>query len=81
MIISDGPNTGPHIGILRFNIFIHRMMEDGSIDPDIIDCVEDFKDNKMAHQGEIHVVGYNKENCIDKVKRLLESLGDKNGKE
>lgn len=80
MIVPEKRNLGPHIGVVKFNIFVHKMLDDGSIDPQIIDCSNDFKDNEMSNLGEIHVVGFDKWDCIKKVKKLLESLSKKNGK-
>lgn len=76
MIVPDTRNIGPHIGIIKFNIFVHKMLSDGSIDPQVINCSEDFKENQMTNLGEIHVVGFDKWDCIKKVKKLLEELGD-----
>lgn len=76
MIVPDTRNIGPHIGIIKFNIFIHKMLSDGSIDPQVINCSEDFKDNQMTNLGEIHVIGFDKWDCIKKIKELLEELGD-----
>lgn len=70
-------NLGPHIGTLKFNIFINRMLPDGSIDPMTIDCSDLFQDNKMSSMGEIHVVGFDKWDCVKKIKEKLESLGEK----
>lgn len=79
-MIREKINIGPHIGTIRFNILIHRMLDDGSIDPAIVDCTDEFQALGMTNIGEIHVTGYDKNNCIDKVKNLLESLGKPNGK-
>ena len=73
-------NIGPHIGILRFNIFVHRLLPDGSIDPEIIDCSDLFYDNEMTNRGEIYVNGIDKWDCVKRVKDKLESLNDNNGK-
>jgi hypothetical protein len=81
MIVPNKSDKSPHTGIIRFNIFIHRVLDDGSIDPEIIECVEDFKGNQMANRGEISVMGFNKQDCISKVKKLLEALGENSGKE
>jgi hypothetical protein len=67
-------NLGPHVGIVRFNIFIHKMLPDGSIDPVVVDCQGEFRDSKMASIGEFHVTGFDKWNCIEKVKKKLENL-------
>jgi hypothetical protein len=67
-------NTAPHIGIIKFNIFIHKLLPDGSVDPILADCSSDFKDCKITNAGELHVTGYDKLNCINKIKERLESL-------
>lgn len=67
-------NLGPHVGIVKFNIFVHKLLPDGSIDPVLVDCANDFQNNKMASTGEFHVIGYDKWNCIEKVKQKLENL-------
>jgi hypothetical protein len=81
MIIPNKSDKNPHTGIIRFNIFIHQIMSDGGVDPEIIECIDDFKDFNMANRGEIHITGFNKHDCISKVKKILEGLGDANGKE
>jgi hypothetical protein len=79
-MIREKFNVGPHIGILKVNLYIHRMLDDGSVDPEIVDCTEEFQNLKMTNKGEIHVVGYDKKDCIEKVKNMLESLGKTNVK-
>jgi len=79
-MIRERINIGPHMGLLKFNIFIHRVLEDGSIDPQPVDCTDEFQKLGMTNLGEINVTGYDKNNCIEKVKTLLESLGKENGK-
>lgn len=76
MIVPDTRNIGPHVGIVKFNIFIHKMLSDGSVDPQIVDCSEDFRENEITNLGEIHVIGYDKWDCIKKVKNILENLGE-----
>lgn len=67
-------NLGPHVGIIRFNVFVHKMLHDGSIDPLIVDCSSEFKDCAMTNLGEIHVVGFDKYDCVKKIKERLEIL-------
>lgn len=73
-------NIGPHIGLLKFNIIVHRMLPDGSMDPEIIDCSDLFKDHQITNRGELHVVGVDKWDCVQKIKEKLESLNKSNGK-
>lgn len=75
MIERAKRNVGPHVGIVRFNIFIHRMLPDGSIDPEIVDCSDLFKDHNMTQAGEFYVNGFDKWDCAKKIKTKLESLG------
>ena len=75
MIERTKRNVGPHIGIVRFNIFLHRMLPDGSLDPEVVDCSDLFKDHSMTQAGEFHVTGFDKWDCAKKVKEKLESLG------
>jgi hypothetical protein len=79
-MIREKVNIGPHMGLVRFNIFIHRVLDDGSIDPEVVDCNDEFQKLGMTNLGEIHVTGYDKNNCIEKVKDILENLGKSNGK-
>lgn len=67
-------NLGPHVGIIKFNIFVHKLLPDGSVDPLIVNCKDEFVNSKMASAGELHVTGYDKWNCIEKIKQKLESL-------
>jgi hypothetical protein len=78
MINRPKRNIGPHVGIVKLNIFIHRLLPDGSIDPEHIDCSDDFKDNNMTTQAQLTVKGFDRWDCVQKVKKLLEGLS--NGK-
>jgi hypothetical protein len=72
-------NTAPHVGVIRVSVFVHRMSSDGSIDPDPIDCSDLFKDHAMAKKAEMHVKGFDKWDCVKKVKDTLDRMND-NGK-
>jgi len=76
MIPRPTNNLGPHIGIIKMNIFIQKLLPDGSVDPKIIDCSDLFQDMDMTSMGEIHVVGFDKWDCVRKVKQKLESLSN-----
>ena len=65
-------NTLPHIAIIKFSVFVHRMMPDGSIEPEPIDCSDLFKEFHMAKNAEIHVQGFDKWDCVEKIKQTLE---------
>jgi hypothetical protein len=73
----DQTNLGPHTGIIKFHVYVHKILPDGSIDPVIVDCSDLFRDFEMTNIGQIYVNGYDKWNCVQKVKALLEGLGDK----
>ena len=72
-------NTCPHVGIIKVSVFMHRMSSDGSIDPDPIDCSDLFKDHEMAKNAQIHVKGFDKWDCVQKVKETIDRMND-NGK-
>lgn len=74
MINRPKRNIGPHVGIIKLNVFVHRMLPDGSIDPEVLDCSDDFKDNKMTNQGEFHIRGFDRWDCVKKIKEKLEGL-------
>jgi hypothetical protein len=74
MINRQKRNTGPHVAVIKFNIFIHRLLPDGSIDPEILDCSDDFKDNDASSESELSVTGFDRWDCVRKVKKKLESL-------
>lgn len=67
----------PYVGIISFNIFVHRLLEDGSLDPEILDCAADFDKIGMSKQAEVSVTGFSKEECLqeikDKIERLIEN--------
>jgi hypothetical protein len=77
MKARDQTNLGPHTGIVKFNIYVHKILSDGTIDPVIVDCSDLFRDFEITNMGQIHVNGYDKWNCVQKIKSLLEGLGDK----
>lgn len=76
MIIRKKRNVGPHIATIRMNIFVQRILPDGSIDPEIIDCSDDFKDNDMASKAEIRITGFDRWDCIRKIKQKLEEMSE-----
>jgi hypothetical protein len=69
-------NIGPHIAKVTFNIFVHKMMTDGSIHPVIVDCRDLFKDSQIAQKGELYIEGFDIWDCVSKVKQKLEKLGE-----
>lgn len=64
----------PHIAIIKFNIFVHELANDGSIDPFVIDCEEEFNRIGCSEQCEIKIVGLNKWDCLTKVKKVMEDI-------
>ncbi len=69
-------NVGPHVGVVKFSIYVHRILPDGSIDPEVINCADLFKDHEISNQAEIYIEGYDKWNCVEKIKQKLEGLKD-----
>lgn len=67
-------NLGPHVATIKFNIVIQKVLTDGSIHPEIIDCKSLFKNNEIAQKGELVVYGYDIWNCVENVKQKLENL-------
>lgn len=67
-------NVGPHIAIIKFNVFVHRLLPDGSIDPEVIDCSDLADQYKIGKLGEFTITGYDKWNCVEKLKKTLEGL-------
>jgi hypothetical protein len=50
------------------------MNADHSIDTQMVDCSDLFKDHEITDLGEIHVIGFDKWECVRKIKDKLESL-------
>ena len=69
-----GEDGGPCIGIMRFNIFVHRILEDGSVEMAVQDCSKEFEDMEMSDTLEIKVIGFTKAECIESIKNKLEKL-------
>lgn len=67
-------NVGPHIAIIKFNVFVHRLLPDGSIDPEVIDCSDLGEKYQIGQLGEFTITGYDKWNCVSKLKTVLEGL-------
>lgn len=74
MIARDQTNLGPHVGIIKFHIYVHRLLPDGSLDTEIVECTDLLNDHKITKVGQIHVTGYDRWNCVEKVKNILEGL-------
>lgn len=64
----------PYVGIIRFNIFIHKMNPDGSIDPEVVDCSEQFSNTNIANKAELKITTIGLENCIQEIKNKMEKL-------
>ena len=67
-------NLGPHVGIVKFAIYVHKMLPDGSIDPHVIDCSDLFKDHEISNAAEIYIQGFDKWDCVRKIKERMENL-------
>lgn len=74
MIIKPSNEDGPCCGKIIFNIFIHSMLPDGSLDPEVLDCSDEFNDCSASPIGEIFVSGVNKRECVKEIKKILERL-------
>ena len=48
MKARDQTNLGPHTGIIKFNIYVHKILSDGTIDPVIVDCSDLFRDFEIS---------------------------------
>lgn len=64
----------PYVGIVRFNIFIHKMNPDGSVDPEIVDCSEYFKNFKISSKADLQVSEIGLLKCIESIKEKMEKL-------
>lgn len=67
-------NLGPHIGVIKFAIYVHKVLPDGSIDPYVIDCSDLFNEHQMSNAAEITVTGFDKWDCVRKIKEKMENL-------
>lgn len=76
MIVKSNGDDVPCVGIINFNILIHKLLNDGSIDPEILDCSREFSESNSSNVAQITVTGINKLDCVNKVKRTLERLND-----
>lgn len=74
MIIKHSQGDVPCVGIIRFNVFVHKLLSDGSVDPEMLDCTQEFDECGASNVAEIRIEGFNKSDCVNKVKKLLESL-------
>lgn len=76
MILKTNDSDVPCVGIIDFNVFVHKILIDGSIDPEILDCSEEFMENNTSSVAQITITGTNKRDCVNKIKTLLERLTD-----
>jgi len=74
MILKTNDSDVPCVGVIDFNIFIHKMLNDGSLDPEILDCSEEFSESNASPVAQITVIGINKKDCVNKIKQILEKL-------
>ena len=66
--------SAPHVAVIQFNVFVHRLLHDGSLDPEIVNCEEEFQKLGMSNEAELSVSGFDKEECLRLVKEKLERL-------
>lgn len=64
---------GPHNAQILFTIHVFPMSTDGSLLPDMLPS-EELKEFGITNKAVFNIVGYNKADCIKKVKEVLESL-------
>jgi hypothetical protein len=64
----------PYAGIISFNIFVHRLLPDGSLDPEVLDCAKDFDKIGMSGEAELSVTGFSLEECLTEIKNKIERL-------
>ena len=74
MLDREKRNTAPHVALINFNILIHRLLPDGTIDPQVVDCSDLFQQDHIAKQGQIIIQGFDKWDCIKNIKEKLERL-------
>jgi hypothetical protein len=74
MLDREKRNTAPHVAIVNFNILVHRLLPDGSIDPQVVDCSDLFMGNYIAKQGQVSIHGFDKWDCVKNIKERLERL-------
>lgn len=65
--------NGPHNAQISFTIHVFPMSIDGSLLPDRLPN-EELKEFGITDKAVFNIVGYNKEDCIRKIKEALESL-------
>lgn len=64
----------PCVGFIDFNIFVHKLLNDGSIDPEILNCEKEFDELQASRAARITVTGINKLDCLRQIKEILEKL-------
>lgn len=79
MILKTNDSDVPCVGIIDFNIFVHKILNDGSVDPEILDCSAEFAENDASSVAQITVTGLNKKDCVNKIKTLFQRLEKLNG--
>ena len=79
MILKTNDSDVPCVGIIDFNIFVHKLLNDGSVDPEILHCSAEFAENDASSVAQITVTGINKKDCVNKIKTLFQRLEKLNG--
>ena len=67
--------TSPHCAIITFDVKIHEMLPDKSLNPTIM-TKEDMRKHGITNKAAIKVEGFNEKNCIEKVIETLEKLNE-----
>jgi hypothetical protein len=65
----------PHYAQIVFSVNIHKKLSDGSLDPKIV-SEEELHKYGITKKAIFSVEGYDKANCIQKVKETLEKLNE-----
>jgi hypothetical protein len=65
--------NSPHHAQISFNIHVFPISEDGSLIPERLPN-EELEKFGIKDKAIFNISGYNKENCIEKIKKVLESL-------
>ena len=65
----------PHYAQIVFNVNIHKKLPDGSLDPQTV-SEEELHKYGISKKAIFTLEGYDKVNCIQKVKQTLEKLNE-----
>jgi len=66
-------NQYPHQAIVKFKISVHKVLNGGGLDPTPVSD-EDLKKHGINRFANMSVTGFDKNDCIKKLKEKLEKL-------